>query len=160
MLPLLLAFQIAAILTLRWGAVPACGFVLPRVGVATVAAPWCGVTVLFAVETVVGLGSLRGLTTVAWCRRRGDSSQISRSTRHVTRCASPGCRRWSGGRSSTARFAVTMHGARCFGREIAPWAFGVACPSGGRRAISGFCRSGESCSLRAWSCRPSPTLRS
>lgn len=65
MLLLLLAFQVAAILTLLWGAVLACGFVLPRVGVATVAAPWCVVTVFFAVETVVGLGSLRGLTTLA-----------------------------------------------------------------------------------------------
>ena len=65
MLLLLLAFQVAAIFTLLWGVVLAFGFVLPRRGVAMVAAPWGAVTLFFAVETVVGLGSLRGLATLA-----------------------------------------------------------------------------------------------
>lgn len=61
---LLLGFQVAATFTLLWGAVLAVGFGIPQARVALPAAPWIVLTVLFAVETMVGLGALRGVATL------------------------------------------------------------------------------------------------
>lgn len=61
---LALGFQVAAILTLLWGAALLVGLMIPRLSVALPLAPWVMLTGLFALETVVGLGSLRGLATL------------------------------------------------------------------------------------------------
>lgn len=62
---ILLGFQVVAILTLLWGAVLLVGFGIRDPRVALPAAPWVLLTAVFAVETVVGLGSLRGVATLA-----------------------------------------------------------------------------------------------
>lgn len=59
-----LGFQVAAIIGLLWGAVLAVGLIVPRLSVALPLAPWMMLTGLFAIETVAGLGSLRGLATL------------------------------------------------------------------------------------------------
>lgn len=62
---ILLGFQVAAILTLLWGAVLIIGFGLRDARVALPAAPWIVLTAVFSLETFVGLGSLRGVATLA-----------------------------------------------------------------------------------------------